>query len=70
MSTNGHTTTTQNNNDDERRTASEALYAAENALHAARQSGIDSWIKAAGDRLHEAVVRYEAITGGTTSAVA
>lgn len=40
--------------------AAEHLYGAESALHAARQTGIDSWIRAAADRLHEAVVAFEA----------
>ena len=34
------------------------LYDAECALHAARQSHIDPWIRSAGDKLHEAVVEY------------
>ncbi len=32
-----------------------SLYDAEAALHIARQTGVDTWIKAAADRLHEAV---------------
>ena len=39
------------------RTAEE-VYDAECALHAARQTHVDAWIAAAGDRLHEALVRY------------
>jgi hypothetical protein len=34
------------------------LYDAETALHAARQTHVDAWIAAAGDRLHDAVSAY------------
>ncbi|HEX3336750.1 MAG TPA: hypothetical protein VHS54_09835 [Jatrophihabitans sp.] len=34
------------------------LYDAETALHAAHQTHVDTWIAAAYDRLHEAVVAY------------
>lgn len=34
------------------------LYDAECALHAARQSHVDPWIRSAGDKLHEAVEEY------------
>ena len=34
------------------------LYDAECALHAAHQSGVDAWIEAAADKLHEAVVEH------------
>ena len=34
------------------------LYNAEGTLHAARQSGVDAWVKAAYDRLHLAVADY------------
>jgi hypothetical protein len=40
-------------------TAARRLYDAETALHAARQTGIDAWITAAYDRLHEAIRQYE-----------
>jgi len=43
--------------------ASTALYEAEVALHTARQSGVDPWIRAATDRLHEAIERYELMPG-------
>jgi hypothetical protein len=33
------------------------LFRSEQALHDAHQSGVDRWISAAADRLHEAVVR-------------
>ena len=36
------------------------LYDAECALHAAHQSGVDDWIAKAAERLHEAVVVYQA----------
>jgi hypothetical protein len=38
--------------------AARRLYEAELALHAARQSGVDHWIAAAADRLHDAVTNY------------
>jgi hypothetical protein len=44
----------------QREGAARALYDAEVALHAARQTQIDEWIAAAADRLHEACLRYEA----------
>lgn len=36
----------------------ERLYRAEIALEDARSSGIDAWIQAAAERLHEAVSQY------------
>jgi hypothetical protein len=39
-------------------TAACRLYDAETALHAARQTHVDAWIAAAGDRLHDAVSAY------------
>jgi hypothetical protein len=38
--------------------AERRLYDAEGALHAAHQSGVDTWIAAASDRLHEAIVEH------------
>jgi hypothetical protein len=38
--------------------AATRMYDAEVALHAARQSQVDSWVAAAYDRLHEAVEDY------------
>ena len=38
--------------------AARRLYDAETALHAARQTHVDAWISAAGDRLHDAVAAY------------
>jgi hypothetical protein len=40
------------------------LYEADFALHIARQSGIDAWVAAAYDRLHEAVLAYDAALAG------
>jgi hypothetical protein len=40
--------------------AAQALYRAELALHDAQGTGIAEWVSAANDRLHQAVVRYEA----------
>ena len=37
--------------------AARELYQAELALSDARQTGVAAWITAAGDRLHEAVLR-------------
>jgi hypothetical protein len=44
------------------------LYEAEWALHCAHQTGIDAWIAAASDHLHEAVRDYLLARGGTTPA--
>jgi hypothetical protein len=44
--------------EDRVRTAATRMYDAEVALHAARQSHVDSWVAAAYDRLHEAVEDY------------
>ena len=38
--------------------AATRLYEAEVALHHARQTGVDKWVAAAADRLHEAVVAH------------
>lgn len=35
------------------------LYDAEVALHIAHQTGVDNWIRAAADRLHDAVVAHQ-----------
>lgn len=40
--------------------AAQMLYRAELALHDAHRTGVGEWIDAAQDRLHEAVLRYEA----------
>lgn len=40
--------------------AAQVLYRAELALHDAHGTGVAEWINAAQDRLHQAVVRYEA----------
>jgi hypothetical protein len=37
--------------------ASHQLFRCEQALHEARQTGVDQWIAAAADRLHEALLR-------------
>lgn len=39
-------------------TAARRLYHAEVALHDAHASGVDAWITAASDRLHQAVVEH------------
>lgn len=46
--------------------ASRRLYDAEVALHIARQTGVDEWVTAAADRLHDAVVAYRSalVIGG------
>lgn len=38
--------------------AARLMYDAECALHVARQTGLDHWVKAAADRLHDAIVAY------------
>jgi hypothetical protein len=41
-------------------TAATRLYDAEVALHIARQTGVDSWVAAAYDRLHLAIDEHRA----------
>jgi hypothetical protein len=43
--------------------ASLYLYEAETALHIARQTGVDNWIRAAADRLHEALLAHSTECG-------
>jgi hypothetical protein len=43
------------------------LYDAECALHAAHQSGVEDWITAAADKLHQAVVDYLAAVAAATA---
>jgi len=43
--------------------ASKAMYDAEIALHIARQTGVDTWIAAAYDHLHEAIAHHLALCG-------
>ena len=38
--------------------AARRMYDAECALHIAHQTGVDQWVTAAGDRLHEAILAY------------
>jgi hypothetical protein len=45
------------------RAAASRLYDAEAAMHAARQTGEGNWIRAAADRLHEAVLAYTGCQG-------
>ena len=40
--------------------AARRMYDAEVALHIARQTGVDAWISAAYDRLHEAIAAHTA----------
>ena len=44
-----------------RELAAAHLYDAECALHAARAARVDTWICAAGDKLHAAVAEYLAV---------
>jgi hypothetical protein len=45
--------------------AARRLYDAEIALHIARQTGVDAWISAAYDRLHEAIAAHTAALAPT-----
>jgi FAD synthase len=45
--------------------AARRLYDAEVALHIARQTGVDAWISAAYDRLHEAIAAHTAALAPT-----
>jgi hypothetical protein len=49
--------------------AASRLHNAELALHDARQTGVDAWIAAAADRLHEAVVSYTHVQGSLENSV-
>ncbi|MDQ1732302.1 MAG: hypothetical protein QOK10_2461 [Pseudonocardiales bacterium] len=42
-----------------RESTARELYEAEITLHDARQSDVDLWVRAASDRLHGALVRYQ-----------
>jgi len=46
------------------------LYEADFALHIARQSGIDAWVGAAYDKLHQAVLAYDAALAGRPRSIA
>jgi hypothetical protein len=35
-------------------------------FHAARQSGVDAWVAAAAQKLHEAIVAYRQVSGRST----
>jgi hypothetical protein len=52
------TTSTDQDHDEQAASAAVSLHRAELALHDARQTGVDAWISAAADRLHEAVLAY------------
>jgi hypothetical protein len=43
-----------------REEAARRLFESEVTLHDAHQTGVDEWVRAAGDRLHEAVVELAA----------
>lgn len=47
--------------------AATRLYDAEIALHIARQSGVDSWVAAAYDRLHVAIGEHRAAVANASS---
>lgn len=57
-------TTTPTNRAELVATARRRLYDAETALHAARQSGVDAWVAAAYDRLHDAILEHARLTVG------
>ena len=44
------------------------LYDAECALHAAHQSGVEQWIAAAAEKLHQAIVEYLVAIAAQTTA--
>jgi hypothetical protein len=46
--------------------AAHRMYDAEVALHIARQTGVDAWVRAAYDRLHEAIAQHSATVAATT----
>ena len=47
--------------------AAGALYDAECAFHAARQTGVEGWMRAAADRLHEALLQLRAVEDAVAS---
>ena len=47
--------------------AAQRLYDAEVTLHIAHQTGVDHWINAAADRLHDAVEAHMAARTATTT---
>jgi hypothetical protein len=49
------------NQADAQSAAARRLYDAEVALHIARQTGVDAWMRAAADRLHDAVEAHRQI---------
>lgn len=59
MSAPGATTPTYRHAIAARDRAAHALFEAELAAHDAHQTHVDSWIRAANDRLHVAVTGYE-----------
>lgn len=53
---------------DRMRTAATRLYDAECALHAAHQTGVDAWVAAASQKLHDAVAEHLAAVAEQRSA--
>jgi hypothetical protein len=49
--------------------AARRLYDAEGALHIARQSRVDSWVAAAYERLHAAILEHNAALAASTASV-
>jgi hypothetical protein len=45
--------------------AAHRMYDAEVALHIARQTGVDAWVSAAYNRLHEAIAQHSAAVAAT-----
>lgn len=60
MTTEVTTVTPQAPTDEREADTARRLYDAEIALHIARQTGVDAWISAAYDRLHEAIAAHTA----------
>ena len=52
--------TSTSTTDEQEADAARRLYDAEVGLHIARQTGVDAWISAAYDRLHEAIAAHTA----------
>jgi hypothetical protein len=61
------TTRTTRESDGALAEAATRLYDAEIALHIARQTGVDSWVAAAYDRLHVAIGEHRAALANATS---
>jgi hypothetical protein len=59
------TTVLHDSGQDRVRVAAKHLYDAECAVHSAHQSHVDAWVKAASDKLHDAIEQHLAAIAQT-----